>query len=566
MMIRALKFLVWMALLGINFFNVKGQSLSLNQREMGDYLRREQLTGKADSTVSFIIRPLYPKQSLKKENGINLDGTFTDEELSKVNFKFLNNKGRFQVLPVMWGSQYNSNYGFGLNDGSMIPNRGMQTLVSMGVFAEYGPLSIQFQPEFLHAANQEFQGFPIEHFGVIWKRYYEWLNTSDIPERFGTLPYTRFLPGQSSIRFNYKELSLGVSTENLWWGPARRSSLLMSNHAPGFLHGTINTRKPIDTPIGKFETQLIVGRLEDSGFSPPQPDYVYTRIPLYVPKRESTDWRYLSGFIMSYQPKWVPGLFLGFSSVSQMYSSDMSTFGDYLPLFNSQKGPESISKPAVDKRNQLSAGYFRWISPKGRFEFYGEYGSNGNSRTLYDFLINPDLNRAFTFGLTHLVALKKQDSFMQFGLEITQTGQTIRENILAKNSWYTHSHVRHGYTHRGQVLGFGYGPGSNVISGEMAWVRKFNKIGFQMEYIHHNNDFYYQAYEDSKDWRRKFVDIIPGLVAEWRLNNLLLAASTQYQYSLNYKWYLLRTGDQYFVPGMDKNSFIGRLSATYLFK
>jgi hypothetical protein len=436
----------------------------------------------------------------------------------------------------------------------------------MGIYGEYGPLTIQLQPEFIHAANKDFQGFPIEHYGIIWKRYYEWLNTSDIPERFGSTSYTHLLPGQSSIRFNYRELSVGISTENLWWGPGRRSSLLMSNHAPGFLHATLNTRKPVTTPIGKFETQLIAGRLEDSGFPPPETDYIFRRTPLYVPKRESQDWRYLAGFVLTYQPTWVPGLFLGFSSVSQMYRSDMSQFADYLPLFNSQKGPESISRPDVDKRNQLSSGYFRWISPKGRFEFYGEYGSNGNSRTFYDFLINPDLNRAFTFGLMHLIPLKKQDTFMQVGLEITQTGQTIRENILAKNSWYTHPHVRHGYTHRGQVVGFGYGPGSNVVSGELAWVRNFKKIGFQLEYIHHNNDFYYQAYEDSKDWRRKYVDIIPGVVAEWRKNNLLLSATAQYQRNLNYNWYLLRTGTQYFVPGLDKNNSVGSISATYIFK
>ncbi|WP_158858780.1 capsule assembly Wzi family protein [Lunatibacter salilacus] len=563
---RAIKLLVLSSLVAINFFHAIGQSLSLNQREMEDYLRREQLLGKTDSTISFMIRPLYPQQSLKKDNGIDLDGTFTDEDLSKIKFRFLENKGRFQILPVMWRTQYNSNYAFGLNDGSMIPNRGLQHLISMGFYGEYGPFSIQLQPEFIHAANRDFQGFPTEHYGITWMRYYEWLNTSDIPERFGTSPYTRILPGQSSIRFNHRELSIGISTENLWWGPARRSSLLMSNHAPGFLHATINTREPINTPIGKFETQLIAGRLEDSGIAPPQTDISYAQTPLYVAKQESQNWRYISGFVLSYQPTWVPGLFLGFSSVSQMYNSDMSKFGDYLPLFNSQKGPESISRPDVDKRNQLSAGYFRWISPKGRFEFYGEYGSNGNSRSLHDFLINPDLNRAFSFGLTHLIPLKKTDAFMQVGLEITQTGQTIRENILAKNSWYTHPHVRHGYTHQGQVLGFGYGPGSNVISAELAWVRNFNKIGFQLEYINNNNDFYYFAFEESKDWRTKYVDIIPGFITEWRVSNLLLSATAQFQRTLNYKWYLRQTGDQYFVPGLDKNNTIGRLSATYIFK
>jgi len=565
-MTRAFKLLVWIPFVLADIAGAMGQSLSLNHREMGDYLRREQLLGLSDSSVSFMIRPLFPQVSLDKVNGIDLDGTFTDDDVSKVNFNFGKNTGKFQILPVRWHTQFNSNYPFGLNDGGLIPNRGVQSTVSLGVYAEYGPLAIQLQPEFLYAANRDFQGFPTEHYGIIWLNYYEWLNTADIPERFGTVPYRRLLPGQSSIRFNYRELSVGVSTENIWWGPSRRSSLLMSNHAPGFLHATINTRKPIKTPIGTVEAQVIAGRLEESGFSPPQTAYRYGGTPLHVPKREASDWRYLSGIVISYQPKWIPGLFLGFSSVSQIYHSDMAVFADYLPIFNGQKGPASITKPEAARRNQLSAGYFRWLSPKGRFEFYGEYGSNGNSRSLHEFLINPDLNRAFTFGLSHLIPLNKEDSFVQVGLEMTQTGQTIRENILAKNSWYTHSYVRHGYTHRGQVLGFGYGPGSNVLSGELAWVRNFNKIGFQLEYIQNNNDFYYKAFEDSKDWRNKYVDIIPGIVAEWRLNNLLLSASAQYQRTMNYKWFLRQPGEQYFVPGLDKNNLIGNFSMTYILK
>jgi hypothetical protein len=562
---RAFKLLVWMSLAAIIFFDANAQSLSLNLREMDDYLRREQLMGNSDSSVSFMIRPLYPQHALNKENGVDLDGTFTKRDLSKVKLDFDDDDVRLLLLPVRWRSQYNSNYAFGINDGPMIPNRGLQNMVSLGVYGEFGPLTIQFQPEFVHAANRDFQGFPREHFGITWLNYYEWLNTADIPERFGTAPYTKLLLGQSSIRFNYKGFSAGISTENLWWGPARRSSLLMSNHAPGFFHATLNTRKPIKTPIGKFETQLIAGRLADSGVTPPRKYFMYRQTPLYVPKRTGNDWRYLSGIVVTYQPQWISGLFLGFSSVSQIYSTDRSTIADYLPVFNSQKGPESISKPEVDRRNQLSAGYFRWLSPKGKFEFYGEYGSNGNSRSLHDFLINPDLNRAFSFGLTHLISLKKQESFMQVGLEITQTGQTIRENILANNSWYTHPHVRHGYTHRGQVLGFGYGPGSNVISGELSWVRNFDKIGFQIEYIHNNNDFYYKAFEESKDWRSKYVDIVPGFVAERRINNLLLSATAQFQRTLNYKWYLEQAGEQYFVPGLDKKNTIGNLSVTYIF-
>ena len=53
----------------------------------------------------------------------------------------------------------------------------------------------------------------------------------------------------------------------MWWGPGTRNSLIMSNNAPGFLHFTLNTKKPIETFIGSFEGQIISGKLEGSGFN-----------------------------------------------------------------------------------------------------------------------------------------------------------------------------------------------------------------------------------------------------------------------------------------------------------
>ena len=52
-----------------------------------------------------------------------------------------------------------------------------------------------------------------------------------MPERFGNTNHNKINFGQSSIRLNWKSLSLGVSNENLWWGPSFRNSIMMSNHA-----------------------------------------------------------------------------------------------------------------------------------------------------------------------------------------------------------------------------------------------------------------------------------------------------------------------------------------------
>ena len=94
-------------------------------------------------------------------------------------------------------------------------------------------------------------------------------NYIDMPERFGENAYKKSLFGQSSIRLNYSGLSLGLSSENIWWGPSIRNSIMMSNQAQGFNHITFNTTRPLKTFIGNFEWQVVTGRLEASGFRPP---------------------------------------------------------------------------------------------------------------------------------------------------------------------------------------------------------------------------------------------------------------------------------------------------------
>src|SRR5690606_12669349 len=129
--------------------------------------------------------------------------------------------------------------------------------------------------------NGSFDTFNKKHYDVVLARYYDFYNNIDLPVRFGRTAYTRAYLGQSSIRLNLKSFSVGISSENLWWGPGRRNSLIMSNTAPGFLHATLNTLKPIYTPVGSFEGQLIAGRLEGSGFGVLEPEREYFYNPLY---------------------------------------------------------------------------------------------------------------------------------------------------------------------------------------------------------------------------------------------------------------------------------------------
>lgn len=565
---KDLKFL-WLSLfclflIGFNPSAIS-QTIPVGTPVLDDYLRRLQLLGELDSASSWMIRPLYPAEAFGIKNGFDLDSSVVDFENSNFYHRFgKEGKGKFLTMPGTYKIQYNSTYAFGVNDGAFIPNRGIQQIFSAGAYAEYGKFTLQFQPEILLAQNKEYLGFPIEHQASILF-YYEYMNRIDMPERFGHRAFNRVYAGQSSLRFNLKEYSLGLSTENLWWGPSRRNSLLLGNNAPGFLHFTLNTRKPVKTPIGSFEGQVISGFLKSTDFLPPWPDYTIQQNPVYLPKRENGN-RYMSGLVLTYQPKWVPGLFLGYGSVNHLYRSDVSGIGDILPVFNGRKGPANAIDQIRDKRQQFSSGFFRWLNPAGRFEFYGEYGTRGNSRKLEEFITTPEQGRAFTFGFAHLMDLKKPGRFLEISSEMTLSGQTIREEIRQLRTWYIHDHVRHGYTHQGQVLGIGNGPAANQLFVGFAWVEGLKKIGLQFERIEYNNDYYYYRYEASKDIRNKYVDLVFTLAPEWKFGDFLLSGKFQHVNTLNYKWFLENQPNQYFVPGYDRKNFVGQIGFTYMFR
>ena len=195
----------------------------------------------------------------------------------------------------------------------MIRSRGFQTYLSAGIYFEKGPLSIQFKPEFVWAQNKEFDGFPVwpRHWESTWRTRYIWFNLSDIPERYGVEAYRKISWGQSSVRLNKWGLSLGLSTENIWWGPSIRNSIMMSHNAAGFPHLTFDSSKPLKTSLGHFEWQLLVGRLEGSGYNPPAHNMPFEGRIQFVPKPD--DWRYFQGISFAYSPKWIKGLSLGFS-------------------------------------------------------------------------------------------------------------------------------------------------------------------------------------------------------------------------------------------------------------
>jgi len=522
----------------------QAQSLPVGTPVLEDALRRAQLLGQIDSSISFTSRPLFPTASMKLTNTFDPYNSMEKERWTKTDatFRFAKNKGIVQLLPFTWQQQFNTHHPYSLDDGALIPAKGYQTLISGGVYAQYGPLSIQLRPEYVFAENQSFQGFYKQQSDAVWAEYYHWQNAIDTPEKFGEGDYQKLSWGQSSIRLTVGPVSLGISNENLWWGPGMRNSLIMSNSAPGFQHLTLNTVKPIRSPIGSFEGQLICGRLEDSGFAPLDTNRTYNGNKLYAPKR--TDWRYINGVVLSYQPKWVSGLFLGITRTFIVYYKDMGhTLKDYLPVITPLDKKANYGEHESPYPNDERASFFiRWLWLKTHAEIYVEYFREDHAFNLRDFIVDPDHTHAYLFGIRKLIPLKAhKDQFLQINLEITQLEQTSQNPERSNGLIYCHyAGVPQGYTNQGQLLGAGIGPGSNMQSLSVSWVKGLKTIGFEIERIVQNNDFQNTAI---KNPHAVWVDLGTSVFGEWYYKNLLFSAKAEFIKSLNYEWYYLPLTD-----------------------
>ncbi len=529
----------------INFFLIlplllplltEAQTIPTGMPVLADAYRRAQLLGKINPKVSFTAFPFFPKASFSVQSSFYSDSN-QEKRLTKFNgsFRFGKGKGFVQLLPVTWQQQYNSLHPQGLSDGAMIPSRGYETLFSAGVYFKYGPLNIQLQPEVVYAQNKPYNGYPKNYPIYRWAQYYWTMNLIDLPERFGTGTYSKATWGQSSVRLTFGAVSIGISNENLWWGPGMRNSLLMTNNAAGFKHLTFNTVRPVKTFLGSFEWQLIAGRLESSGYPPPESGKIYNGDSLYVPKPD--DWRYLNGLLVTWHPKWVPGLFLGFARTVQQYHKDfLGNPKDYFPVFM----PLGLQKVGGDgelsnKRAQLYSVFARWLWIKGHGEVYFEYGKSDYFWDGRDLKLELANSGAFVFGFRKLILMKShRDENIEVLMEFTQLSMnptTINRHDL---SWYLSPAVRAGYTNEGQMLGAGIGPGSNLQTLQISWIKSLKLIGIRLERNVHNNDFFFA---NVKDIRSHWVDFNVALLGQWSFRQqLLLNGQLEFTRSFNYQW------------------------------
>ena len=495
---------------------------------------------------------------------------------------------KIKLLPYLTKMQWVQDHPYNWNDGAMVPAKGLQQLTRIGFNAQWKFIELQIAPELVSAQNQQFESFPLDAYEVIWRDYYRFYNFIELPEKMGEKGYSKFLLGQSFLKFHYKKWAIEYSSANEWWGPAQRNALLLSTTGAGFMHISIKNQEPLNSTIGKFNFELMTGKVINGGWEPPSTFITFRGNKLYVPKNEvwktvnyiqknefgedqlvfenyrgiEDKQRIISGINMNFQPKWVPTLTVGFEQTYMQYQKDMIYWQDYIPLKNiiTNIPNDRIEKPIIQ-----TAFYFNYEMPQAQTTFYGEVGWNLTNTSLRNWVLQPDKGYASTWGVKKIFPTAKKYYWELLG-ELTQLQLLTRADQFSNGippSWYLGSNIRQGFTNDGQLIGAGVGPGGSSQTMEFNWRKNKNRIGLTVERREHNTDFNELAFTNSRDFRRYFVDFATTLKIDWTYRKLTLGPRISYMQTNNYEWNLHQTVKDYFLPGQDKQQFMGQLNIQY---
>jgi len=339
----------------------------------------------------------------------------------------------------------NSRFPMGQNDGAVWQGRGLTAALDVGATMKWRALTVSVRPTLLYAQNRSFDLAPAPtEFDYPWRPI-------DLPQRFGPDPLWTLDPGQSEVRLDGWAMAVGFGTTNLWWGPARRNPIVMSNNAPGFPHAFLGTSGPVGIGIGELEARWIWGDLDQSEW------FGYSAV------RED---RFITGIVATYGPSFLPGLSLGVTRLFYVAVPPGGTpVSDYFAVFQGirKKALATPENPTGDdEHDQMLSLFGRWALRDSGFEVYWEWARNDHSWDFRDLLLEPEHSQAYVLGLQKSLALSG-NRLLALHFELTRL-EREPTYVTGRPSptYYAHHIVTQGYTQRGQVIGAGIGPGGNA--------------------------------------------------------------------------------------------------------
>jgi hypothetical protein len=429
----------------------------------------------------------------------------------------------------------NSQISFGPNTGAMWAERGLSWRLTPGFDLSHGKFRVIVAPDIWFATNTDRDftgplglyitpGVPESRWGDGFANpWYAQPYSADVPWRNGKSPLLQMWFGQSGVWYDTGPVEIGLTSENMWWGPGIQNAIVMSDNAAGIPRIELRTPHPIHTRIGNFEAQWFVGALSESQ---------------YFDTTQSNDVRSLAAAVVTWQPVFQPNLSLGvtravFATASGYGAIPSRWFDVFAATGRPANRTDSLLTPGG--RDQLFSLFGRWVFPSDGFELYGEWARQELPVSLRDFIVAPTHSHGYTVGMQYRqpVAITSPAFRLQFEVSTLEPSSSSRDRPVGV--FYTSRRVIQGYTEMGKPIGAAIGPGSSSqwLAIDRVWAS--GSVGLTFNRIRWD-----EGVRSERAWPgylgdcNQDVSIIPGVRGGHVLGQGYLSADIRFANRLNY--------------------------------
>jgi len=482
-------------------------SIPVGFTDIDELIRDLQLAGKLAPNDALTIRPFYTNADITYNKILKI----IDDDIENNNQLVAKPNLNISLLPINFTQKITTRYPYGWNDGAFSLSKGYQFLVGGGIYFQWHKLKIQLRPEYVQTATGNYE--TNAYWGTV------------------TPSSKKIMPGQSNIRFDLGPFTIGASTENMWWGPGIYNSMLMNNNAPGFLHYSINSNRPIITAIGSIQLQLQAGFLQKDSNQGYENKRLHTAIL-------DNNKRYYNSISISYQPKFLKNVYLGltrtFQNYTRLQSSNNNGFVyNYVPVFVAFF-KKTYNDDTV-KRDQVASVSAKWILPKEKVEIYFEFGFNDAKQNFRDLMMDMAHSSGYVWGFKKLKYLNNTQ-YINLNVEIARLAQTTSYLHRNAGNWYEHGGISEGYTNLNQIMGGGSGFGNNMQALALGYNSGWNKVGIIFQHILQNPYDLVAGINEVGIRSIKWTDYSFGLQTRYHYKKILLSANMEIIKAKNYIW------------------------------
>ncbi|MEP5614131.1 MAG: capsule assembly Wzi family protein [Cyclobacteriaceae bacterium] len=355
----------------------------------------------------------------------------------------------FSWNDIYFKATKNSRYARGYNDGPVWKGVGRNIEMHGGLSGKTGKLTYTINPVFFYSKNKFFSIPDLQPSTTVFA--YPYSSQIDWVQRYGQGVVGKGHPGQSEVRLDVGKVVASIGTQNYSLGPAIYNPILLGRQAGGFPHvrmGMKPTYLSSKKNIAKVEANVIYGLLKESEYFDNDPD---------------NNNRYFNGLFFAFTPSILPELTIGFNKV--LYKQTRYFQGRDLisPLFIIDDGVvDGDTLSPNDAFDQMASISLEWNLRESGFRAYVEFAKNdftSDGAGLRPTAVEPEHSRGYTIGFEKILKNKKNTELV---ISYEHTNLSIGHQPWRPTPpFYAHGINRQGYTHDGQIIGAGIGPGGN---------------------------------------------------------------------------------------------------------